>query len=91
MAPVEIGRIKIDVFRAPVKRAVITSFGSIPSIGIAILRMEDTDGNIRWRDIWGNFPTVTTEYRASLAAFLLSDLLLGKSVDDVSVVLCSLL
>ena len=90
MAPVEIGRIYIDVFRAPVERAVINSFGSIPSIGIAILRMEDTDGNIGWGDIWGNIPTVTTEYRGRLAAFLLSDLLLGKSFGDVLTVLCSL-
>ena len=84
MAPVKIERIYIDVFRAPIEKAVVTSFGSIPSRGIAMLRIEDTDGNIGWGDIWGNFPTVTTEYRSKLAAFLLPDLLLGKSVDDIS-------
>ena len=79
----KIERIYIDVFRAPVEKAVVTSFGSIPSRGIAMLRLQDSEGNVGWGDIWGNFPTVTTEYRAKLAAFLLPDLLLGKSIEDI--------
>ena len=79
-----IKRIHIDVFRAPVEKPVVTSFGTIPSRGIAMLRLEDGDGHVGWGDIWGNFPTVTTEYRAKLAAFLLPELLLGQTVDDVS-------
>ncbi len=79
----KIGRIYIDVFRAPIEKPVVTSFGSIPSRGAAMLRLEDNEGVVGWGEIWGNFPTVTTEYRAKLAAFLLPDLLLGKTVDDV--------
>lgn len=79
----KIKRIYIDVFRAPVENPVVTSFGSIPSRGIAMLRLEDSDGVIGWGDIWGNFPTVTTEYRAKLAGFLLPELLLGKTIDDI--------
>jgi D-galactarolactone cycloisomerase len=79
----KIERIYIDVLRAPVEAPVITSFGSIPSRGVAMLRLEDADGAVGWGDIWGNFPTITTEYRANLAAFLLPNLLLGKTVDDV--------
>lgn len=78
-----IKRIHIDVFRASVDNPVVTSFGSIPSRGIAMLRLEDSDGVIGWGDIWGNFPTITTEYRANLAAFLLPDLLLDKTIDDI--------
>ena len=78
-----IKRIRIDVFRAEIENPVVTSFGSIPSRGIAMIRLEDEDGTIGWGDIWGNFPTVTTEYRARLAAVLLPDLLLGQAVDDV--------
>jgi D-galactarolactone cycloisomerase len=80
---VKIKRIYIDVFRAPVEKPVVTSFGSIPSRAVAMLRLEDTDGVVGWGDIWGNFPTITTEYRANLAAFLLPELLLGKTIDDV--------
>ena len=80
----KIKRIYIDVFRAAVENPVVTSFSTIPSRGVAMLRLEDADGCVGWGDIWGNFPTITTEYRAKLAAFLLPDLLLGKTVDDVS-------
>ncbi|MDE0944440.1 MAG: mandelate racemase/muconate lactonizing enzyme family protein [Alphaproteobacteria bacterium] len=79
----KIQRIHIDVFRAPIEKQVVTSFGTIPSRAMATLRLEDSDGVIGWGDIWGNFPTITTEYRAKLAAFTLPDLLLGKTVDDI--------
>lgn len=80
----KIKRIYIDVFRAPVEKPVVTSFGTIPSRGMAMLRIEDSDGIVGWGDMWGNFPTITTEYRAKLAAFVLPDLLLGKTVNDIS-------
>lgn len=83
MSNVQIKRIHVDVFRVPVEKPVVTSFGSIPSRGVAMLRLEDGDGGIGWADIWGNFPTVTTEYRAKLAGFLLPELLLGKTVEDI--------
>ncbi|MFY0614129.1 MAG: mandelate racemase/muconate lactonizing enzyme family protein [Hyphomicrobiaceae bacterium] len=79
----KIERVHIDVFRAPVDNPVVASFGTIPSRGVAMLRLEDADGAIGWGDIWGNFPTVTTEYRAKLAAFVLPNLLLGKTIDDI--------
>lgn len=79
----KIKRIHIDVFRAPVEKPVVTSFAAIPSRAAAMLRIEDVDGVVGWGDIWGNFPTITTEYRAKLAGFLLPDLLLGKTVDDI--------
>lgn len=79
----KIKRIWIDVFRAAVDKPVVTSFSTIPSRGVAILRLEDESGAVGWGDIWGNFPTVTTEYRARLAGFLLPDLLRDQSVDDI--------
>lgn len=79
----KIKRIHIDVYRAAVEKPVVTSFSTIPSRGIAMLRLEDADGVVGWGDIWGNFPTITTEYRAKLAGFLLPDLLLGKTISDI--------
>ena len=79
----QIKRIHLDVFRAPAEKPVVTSFGRIPSRAVALLRLEDADGAVGWGDIWGNFPTVTTEYRANLAAFVLPELLLGQTVTDV--------
>ena len=48
-----------------------------------MLRLEDADGVVGWGEMWGNFPTITTEYRAKLAAFLLPELLLGNTIDDI--------
>lgn len=48
-----------------------------------MLRSEDSDGVAGWGDLWGNFPAITTEYRAKLAAFTWPNLLLGKTVDDI--------
>lgn len=80
----KIARIRIDVFRAAVDAPVVTSFSTIPSRAVAMVRIEDSDGAVGWGDIWGNFPTITTEYRANLAEFILPGLLLGETVDDVS-------
>ena len=73
-----IARIRIEVFRAPMPRPVVTSFGAIEERAIAMVAVEDADGAVGWGDIWGNFPSITTEYRARLAGRLLPDLLLGK-------------
>ena len=78
----KIQRIHIDVFRAPIEKQVVTSFGTIPSRAMGTLRLEDSDGVIGWGDIWGNFPTITTEYRAKLAATLLPKELIGATISS---------
>ena len=80
---VKIARIRIDVFRAAVDAPVVTSFSTIPSRAVAMVRIEDSDGAVGWGDIWGNFPTITTEYRAKLAEFILPGLLLGARLDSL--------
>ena len=81
--PVRVARIRIEVFRAPMPSPVVVSFGSIAERAVAMVALEDGDGAVGWGDIWGNFPSVTTEYRARLAGRLLPDLLLGRTVDDI--------
>ncbi len=78
-----IARIRIEVFRAPMPRPVVASFGAIEERAIAMVAVEDADGAVGWGDIWGNFPSITTEYRARLAGRLLPELLLGRTVDDI--------
>ena len=80
---IRVARIRIEVFRAPVPNPVVVSFGSITERSIAMVALEDADGAVGWGDIWGNFPSITTEYRARLAGRLLPDLLLGRTVDDI--------
>ena len=72
-----IAKLDIYAFRAEIANPVITSFGSIPSRATVLIRVEDRDGAHGWGEIWGNFPTITTEYRAKLAATLLPKELIG--------------
>lgn len=81
--PVRVARIRIEVFRAPMPSPVVVSFGAIAERVVAMVALEDGDGAVGRGDIWGNFPSITTEYRARLASRLLPDLLLGRTVDDI--------
>ncbi len=80
---IRVARIRIEVFRAPMPNPVVVSFGSITERAIAMVALEDADGAVGRGDIWGNFPSITMEYRARLAGRLLPDLLLGRTVDDI--------
>jgi D-galactarolactone cycloisomerase len=79
--PAPIAKLDIHAFRAEIDNPVVTSFGSIPSRATVLIRVEDADGVHGWGEIWGNFPTITTEYRAKLAATLLPKELIGVSID----------
>lgn len=80
--PFTIAKLEIRAFRAEIPNPVVTSFGSIPSRATVLLRVEDSDGAHGWGEIWGNFPTITTEYRANLAAWMLPSHLIGTTVTD---------
>ena len=80
---IRVARIRIEVFRAPVPNPVVVSFGAITERTVAMVALEDADGTVGWGDIWGNFPSITTEYRARLAGRLLPDLLVGQAVHDI--------
>ncbi len=80
---IRVARIRIELFRAPMPRPVVVSFGTITERMIAMVAIEDADGAVGWGDIWGNFPAGTTEHRARLAGRLLPDLLLGRTVADI--------
>ena len=73
-----ITRIDIRHYQAEIESPVVTSFGSIPARVTSLLRIEDSDGAHGWGEIWGNFPLITSAYRARLAAWVLPDTLLGQ-------------
>ena len=82
ISPFTLTRLDIHVFRASVSKPVVTSFKTMNSRATALLRVEDTDGAHGWGEIWGNFPTITSEYRARLAAWALPSLAIGAKVSD---------
>ena len=76
-----IARLDVYALEAKVDTPVTTSFGSIPARVSALLRIEDTDGHSGWGEIWGNFPSITCAYRATLACNVLPEPLLGARVE----------
>jgi D-galactarolactone cycloisomerase len=82
ISPFTLTRLDIHVFRASVSKPVVTSFKTMNSRATALLRVEDTDGAHGWGEIWGNFPTITSEHRARLAAWALPSLAIGAEVSD---------
>ena len=82
ISPFTLARIDIHVFRASVFKPVVTSFKTMNSRATALIRVEDTDGAHGWGEIWGNFPTITSEHRARLAAWALPSLTIGAEITD---------
>ena len=77
----EIARLDVYALEAKIAMPVRTSFGSLSARVSALLRIEDTDGHAGWGEIWGNFPSITCAYRATLACKVLPESLLGATVD----------
>ena len=77
----EISRLDVYALEAKIDTPVSTSFGSLPARVSALLRIEDTDGHTGWGEIWGNFPSITCAYRATLACQVLPEPLLGAKVE----------
>ena len=82
ISPFRLTRLDIHVFRASVSKPVVTSFNTMNSRATALLRVEDTDGAHGWGEIWGNFPTITSEHRARLAAWALPSLAIGAEISN---------
>ena len=76
-----IARLDVYALEARIDTPVATSFGSIPARVSALLRIEDTDGHAGWGELWGNFPSITCAYRATLACRVLPEPLLGATVE----------
>ncbi len=77
MAPVRSAR--IYVFRAPIARAVRTSFGTMPDRPAVLVRLEDEDGRHGWGEAWCNFPSCGAEHRARLLESVIVPLILGRA------------
>lgn len=72
------------VFRAPLERPVVTSFGAMRDRPMLIVRAEDGDGAVGFGEVWCNFPAVGAEHRARLVETVLAPLCVGQALDDPS-------
>lgn len=66
-AAFRVGRVRAFVYRAPVEKPVITSFGVMHDRPAVLVQVEADDGSVGWGEIWANFPACGAEHRARLA------------------------
>ena len=76
---INISTIDVFVYRYPLETPVQTSFGTMLSRPMVIVKITDVDGIIGWGEIWCNFPNVGAEHRARLIDQLFAPLILSKN------------
>ena len=76
-----VNKINIYACCAKIPDPVVTSFGSMPSRRTVFICIEDHDGICGWGEVWSNFPIVTADYRAKLAAWVLPQYLLNAEIE----------
>ena len=78
---IEISRIDIYHFSAPIKEPIVTSFGAITARNNVLLRVEDQDGAHGWGEIWGSFPPCGAENKVRLLESIVLPTVLGRSYE----------
>ena len=71
-------RLQVRVFRHPIARPVITSFGVMKDRPCVLVCAEDDQGVRGWGEVWCNFPSVGAEHRARLVNSVLWPMLEGR-------------
>ncbi len=82
--PIRIARIETFLYRAEVREAVKTSFGSIPRRSALLLRVEDSDGAHGWGEIWCNFPPYSADNKMRLMETVVGPAALRAGFDDAA-------
>jgi D-galactarolactone cycloisomerase len=75
-APVEVDRIEVAVYRAPIDRPVRTAFGTMVERPAVIVRAIGGDV-VGFGEVWCNFPVCGAEHRARLIESFLGPLVQG--------------
>ena len=69
-------------YRYPLSTPVVTSFGRMVNRPAVFVRVEDTDGNTGWGEVWSNFPSNGAEHRARLVNEVLAPAMTGIAVSE---------
>lgn len=76
-SPFTIRSVQAFGYRYPLTSPVITSFGRMKDRPAVFVRLEDTDGNVGWGEVWCNFPAPGAEHRVRLVNEVLAPALVG--------------
>ena len=78
----KIDTVKAFVFRYPLLKPVITSFGIMNDRPMVLVCISDKDGQKGWGEVWCNFPLIGAEHRARLIDNVFSPLLENKLIEN---------
>ncbi|MEH2531760.1 D-galactarolactone cycloisomerase [Bradyrhizobium sp. AZCC 1588] len=78
--PFTVRSVQAFCYRYPLSTPVVTSFGKMLDRPAVFVRVEDTDGNAGWGEIWSNFPSVGAEHRTRLVNEVLAPATCGRTV-----------
>ena len=81
-SPISLKKIEAMVFRVPIAKPVITSFGTMHSRPSVIVRVEDDRGAVGWGEVWCNYPSVGAEHRARVLESVVAPLLIERPWRD---------
>ena len=77
-----IKKIEVFVYRYPLDKPVITSFGLMSNRPMVLIKILDKDGIEGWGEVWCNFPLTGAEHRARLIESVFSPLLINYQINS---------
>lgn len=78
MSTIQLARIEAYAFRVPISNPIKVAFGTFRDRPMVLVRAIEQDGSEGWGEVWCNWPAVTAEHRARLAADI-GERLIGRS------------
>lgn len=81
-APIRIVSIETRVYRVPLERFVVTSFGTMRDRPAVYVRIEDAEGNFGWGEVWCNWPACGAEHRARLVTEDVAEFVFAECFDE---------
>ena len=68
MSTIRLARLEAYAFRVPIANPIKVAFGTFRDRPMVLVRAIEHDGSEGWGEVWCNWPAVTAEHRARLAA-----------------------
>jgi D-galactarolactone cycloisomerase len=68
MSTIQLARLEAYAFRVPITNPIKVAFGTFRDRPMVLVRAVEQDGSVGWGEVWCNWPAVTAEHRARLAA-----------------------
>lgn len=75
---IQIQHLETFVFRVPLEKPVVTSFGAMRDRPTVLVRVSEGDGAFGWGEVWCNFPACGAEHRARLLETVIAPMLWKK-------------